>query len=527
MMKRGPTLALVVAACAFAFACAGDDKTPPAASSTPSYGTVDAAGLPPEAVEFASDWPLPNQNAAGTRSAVGSPISSATVSRLKVAWEYDVPGHSQFGNLATTPLIVGDTVFAEDLTGILHAVDRETGHGRWTAGIPGTLFGPTGVAVGWGKVFGTVAGADGRGRLIAAFDIDTGKQLWSTDVSAATGGEINVQPFVAGGLVFASTSGFPQGVRGTIIALNQESGDIVWSFSTVESEDLWGNRSLNHGGGTWYPPALDVTGNTLFFGVGNPYPFPGATGFPAGSSRPGDNRWTSGTVALDTATGALRWGFQAFPHDLFDRDHIIAIAASEDVLVTAGKGGVVIGLEPSTGKVLWSTDVGRHENDGLTSFDSAVRVLPGGQGGIVTPAAVADGVFYAAVVNAPITYTSDEETSYGFGTRLGTMPSDIVAVNIKDGTVLWDVEITPEGSATALDQVVLGGATVVNDLVFTSTLSGRIIALDRATGNEVWSYQAPGGINGWPAVAGDLIVFPVGFGGQPQLLALRLGPEEQ
>jgi len=39
----------------------------------------------------------------------------------------------------------------------------------------------------------------------------------------------------------------------------------------------------------------------------------------------------------------------------------------------------------------------------------------------------------------------------------------------------------------------------------------------------VWSFQAPGGINAWPAVAGDTIVWPVGLGRRPVLLALRLG----
>lgn len=37
-----------------------------------------------------------------------------------------------------------------------------------------------------------------------------------------------------------------------------------------------------------------------------------------------------------------------------------------------------------------------------------------------------------------------------------------------------------------------------------------MIALDRATGETVWTWQAPGGINGWPAVADDLMLWPVG-----------------
>ena len=69
----------------------------------------------------------------------------------------------------------------------------------------------------------------------------------------------------------------------------------------------------------------------------------------------------------------------------------------------------------------------------------------------------------------------------------------------------------------------------MNGLVFASTFDGMIYALNRATGKEVWSYQAPAGINAWPAVAGDTIIFPAGVEigmGQPVLIALRISATE-
>jgi outer membrane protein assembly factor BamB len=66
-----------------------------------------------------------------------------------------------------------------------------------------------------------------------------------------------------------------------------------------------------------------------------------------------------------------------------------------------------------------------------------------------------------------------------------------------------------------------GGATVVNDLVFTSTLDGMVYALNRADGSEAWSWQAPAGINATPAVAGDTIVVPAGGGRRRRAAALR------
>ena len=70
----------------------------------------------------------------------------------------------------------------------------------------------------------------------------------------------------------------------------------------------------------------------------------------------------------------------------------------------------------------------------------------------------------------------------------------------------------------------LGGATVAGDVVFTSTFQGLLLGYDRATGEEVWRYQAPGFVNGWPAVVGDTIVWPISGTDPSTLLAFRLPP---
>jgi outer membrane protein assembly factor BamB len=62
----------------------------------------------------------------------------------------------------------------------------------------------------------------------------------------------------------------------------------------------------------------------------------------------------------------------------------------------------------------------------------------------------------------------------------------------------------------------------VNDLVFTATLDGMIYALSTADGSVVWQWQAPGGTNAWPAVSGDTIVWPIGLGDSPAVIALSL-----
>jgi glucose dehydrogenase len=255
-----------------------------------------------------------------------------------------------------------------------------------------------------------------------------------------------------------------------------------------------------------------------YWGVSNPYPFPGTAGFPNGESRPGDNKWTDSIVAIDLDSGELRWGHQAVAHDLFDRDTILTAVVElprndpSQVIISTGKLGRVIGLDPD-GTVLWDTPVGMHQNDDVFTFDDALEVLPGVLGGVETPIAVADGVVYVSVVNAPITYEGPDQSVFAGDTRLGSFDSQLVAIDAGTGDIIWDVALPGDS---------FGAATVVNDLVFTSVLSGEILAFDRATGREVWSYQAPGGINGWPAFVDDRMVIPVGFSDPPVLLALAL-----
>ena len=74
-------------------------------------------------------------------------------------------------------------------------------------------------------------------------------------------------------------------------------------------------------------------------------------------------------------------------------------------------------------------------------------------------------------------------------------------IDARDGHVVWDTTVPGDP---------LGGATVVNDLVFTALLDGTVVALDRADGKIVWKHKADGGINGWMAAVDDTLYVPVG-----------------
>src|SRR3954471_3092298 len=60
-----------------------------AAQATP-LATPQPPGppIPPEITDYARDWPAPGQNLAAHRAAIDSPISTATVDQLQVAWRF-------------------------------------------------------------------------------------------------------------------------------------------------------------------------------------------------------------------------------------------------------------------------------------------------------------------------------------------------------------------------------------------------------------------------------------------------------
>lgn len=494
-----------------------------ASSTTPGDGTgrdtpVTGDAIPPEVGDNADDWPLPGRDYRNSRNAE-SAIDSRNVDSLEVAWEAPLPGSGVFGNLATTPLIVGDTVYVEDLTSSVHAIDRETGEVRWSVQDDAYVIGPNGVALGWGRVY-AVDGTDG----VVALDAATGDEVWRRTITTTGTEGIDIQPTVFGGLVLVSTvpisieGQYAGGDRGVLHALDAETGDDVWTFDTVDSEDLWGNPDVNSGGGAWYPPSIDAERGAVYWGVANPAPFPGTEEFPNGTSRPGPNLYTDSVVALDVQTGEMRWYRQAVEHDLFDRDlvHTMIVSAgagdgAHDVVVGTGKLGRVIGHDPETGEALWDTPVGVHRNDDLDALEGPTEILPGTYGGVLTPPASADGVVYVPTVNAP-TELGPSQTSL-IGAALGTMNGQLVAVDASNGEIVWDTEIPGDP---------LGAATVVNDLVLTATFQGHLYALDRETGEIVMDRDLGGGINGWLAAAGDTLIVPVGMAEPPHLLALRL-----
>ena len=198
--------------------------------------------------------------------------------------------------------------------------------------------------------------------------------------------------------------------------MDPQNGTEYWSWTGVE-EGFWGNPKLNSGAGIWFPPAIDTETGVSYWATGNPSPVPGLKDYPNGSSRPGPNLYSNSLIALDHRTGKMLFYNQVKPHDLFNLDFQVSPmlvpvklqGKDTKIVVGSGKLGVVYGFDKDTGKTLWSTPIGVHQNDNLQALPldtSTTWVYPGAWGGVEAPMAFADGTVYVLTANLASPYNA-------------------------------------------------------------------------------------------------------------------------
>src|SRR3954451_14054174 len=118
----------------------------------------------------------PGVDAANTRNPK-SEIDSSSVGSLAVAWTARIPGASNFGSYAATPVIDKGVIYSQDLASNVQALSLDSGEVLWTANFEQPSYGPNGIVVAEGKVFGATP------TEAFALDQKTGNQLWSVKLT--------------------------------------------------------------------------------------------------------------------------------------------------------------------------------------------------------------------------------------------------------------------------------------------------------------------------------------------------------
>jgi len=167
-------------------------------------------------------------------------IDTSSVSRLGLAWSYDVGQGG--GNQEATPLFWNGALYGITNWSVVFSVDARTGKERWrwdpevnqTAVRPKICCGVVnrGIAVYQGKIIAPVI--DGR---LEALDAETGKPLWEARVAYPQDNyTITMAPRIAKGKVIIGVSGSEYPVRGFFAAYDANTGQVAWRFYTIPGD---------------------------------------------------------------------------------------------------------------------------------------------------------------------------------------------------------------------------------------------------------------------------------------------------
>ncbi|MBV9280532.1 MAG: PQQ-binding-like beta-propeller repeat protein, partial [Chloroflexi bacterium] len=168
-------------------------------ASAASVATSVPPGAPPEDVRYATEWPAPNGDLYNRRVA-HSTISSKNVSTLGIAWTMPLSGAGKTGYDVANPMIAHGIAYLQDGASNVMAVRYTTGRVLWTHRYNSPDYGPDGVTIANGRIYGVTATG------VFALDARTGRQVWYDTHLAAGKANFDIAPQVAGGKVFVASA---------------------------------------------------------------------------------------------------------------------------------------------------------------------------------------------------------------------------------------------------------------------------------------------------------------------------------
>jgi PQQ-dependent dehydrogenase (methanol/ethanol family) len=438
------------------------------------------------------EWLTYNGNLSANRYSELNQLTTANVSRLAVKWIFSVP---HFG-VEATPLVADGVMY---FTGPnqSYAIDAVTGRQIWhyarpmTPGLIGdaSLGTNKGMAILGDKVFQVTDNAH-----LIALNRTTGQLVWEAVMpEEPMHYGSTVAPLIVKDLVIAGVSGGDRGIRGFLSAYKASTGERVWRRWTVPAKgdpgiETWqGSEPKQGGGATWLTGSYDPQSDTLFWATGNPYPDSDD------HDRPGDNLYSNCVLALDPATGVLKWHYQFTPHDVHDWD-----ATEPNVLVDtkfkgqdrklllhADRNGFFYVLDRTNGKVLvadkfvrrltWATGIGP---------DGRPQMLPDGP--VVCPAGEATN--YNSTAFSPVTHLYYLMALDSCRAKRPPQPDPpqkyLRAIDIETGKIAWENPLTGSTDSKRWSGVL----ATAGGLLFYGDPVGDFAAVDARDGKPLWHF---------------------------------------
>ena len=476
------------------------------------------SGFRPAGTGPSVDWPTYHGSHTANRHSPLRQINRENVSGLAPSWFFPVPGQRM---IEGTPVVIDGIMYVTAVNQVF-ALDADTGRRIWEYSRPRSegLIGDAAIGLNRGVAI--------RGDLLftvtdnahaIALDRWTGELVWDVEMADSRDhyGAI-AAPLVVHDLVVVGISGGDTGLRGFLDAYHATTGESAWRHWTIPApgepgSETWGDPEiLEKGcGATWltgsYDPELDI----LYWPTGNPCPDLN------GDRRPGDNLYTNSVLALAPRTGELLWHFQFTPHDTHDWDAqepLLLVDEEFDgkprkLLVQANRNGFLYVLDRVTGEFLlgepfveqtWAEGIDpngrpivRPGSDPTAEGSEVCPAIRGATNWWASAYSPTTRLFYMMVHEACMIYIKEDvpwQRGRGWlgGTfRLADGKPDrrhIRALDIQTGSTVWNYAQT--GDSTTYSGVL----STEGGLVFFGEDSGAFAALDAASGEPLWHFQA-------------------------------------
>jgi alcohol dehydrogenase (cytochrome c) len=494
-------------------------------------------------------------------------INKSTVKRLVPAWTLSFGGEKQRGQ-ESQPIVHDGTLYVTASYSRLFAVNAKTGQEKWQydARLPEGIL-PCcdvinrGAAIYKNRIYFTTLDAQ-----LVALDKDTGKTVWRKKMENYADGYSNTAaPLIVKGKVIVGNSGGEFGVVGAVKAYDAETGDEFWYRPTIEGHmgrlggkdstvtgklnatwtgDMW----KSGGGATWLGGTYDPELNLLFFGTGQPAPWNSWL-------RPGDNLYSSSTLAIDPDDGEIKWHFQTTPHDGWDFDgvnefipfeltkdgKIIRAGAKADrngfFFVLDRTDGTFISATPFVSKITWARGFGPNgrplyieesrpknpevvlasvkEKDPIFNAPSFL----GAKNWMPMAYSRKTGLFYIPsnewgmdIWNEPVNYKKGA-AYLGAGFNIKPLYKDHIGVLRAVDPDTGEIKFEVNNRAPLWGGVLTTGG----GLVFYGTPEGYLQAVDDTTGEILWKYNTGSGVVGspitWEQDGEQYIAVTSGWGG--------------
>jgi polyvinyl alcohol dehydrogenase (cytochrome) len=461
------------------------------------------------------DWPTYGHDAQHTFHG-RTTLTEATVPSLRKAWLFRT-GDS----VTATPTVVDGTVYVGSWDDYFYAVNLETGKLRWKTRVmsqngvdpyPGEK--PRDLSSDGGLItssawFQVGAGKRpplvifGGGYTLYALDARTGAVYWKHDYTGrpdrppdpnADGTRIFSSPVVVDGRVlFGVDVDGALGYRGYIVAASLATGDPVWEFQTdVSSRGVVRNDGC---GSVWSSGTVLPAAGLVVYGT-------------ADCDFSNDATYAIAVLALHIVTGELAWVYRPpLPDDSCDWDFGATANAGVNpqgqglFLGEGNKDGTYYSLDPTTGKLRWSTNV----------------VFGGFSGGFIATTAYDGQRVYGATAIG----------DFGRFERSNQIlcdpsnPRDVAeqnptdhAFNAQTGAVIWQANQTASFAPTT----VAGGMTF-NGLAL---IAPAIQVRDAATGRLLVQVKLPQANWSGIATVGDALVLGLGSTYSPKAAGIEV-----